>query len=191
MTLKNLPPELPSVAGPMHAVLHTTQGQIKVKLFADEAPVTVGNFVGLAEGTIPWVDPISNQEKRGVPFYDGIKFHRVIPDFMIQCGDPKTRADRSDWGTGGPGYRFDDEFAPGLNHSRPGMLSMANAGPGTNGSQFFVTEVPTPFLDNKHAVFGEIVAGLEIVKQIARVPRNSRDCPNTPVVLERVEIVRG
>ncbi len=191
MTLKNLPPELPEVSGPMSMVLHTTLGQIKVKLFADEAPVTVGNFVGLAEGTIPWTDPLSGEEKRGVPFYDGIKFHRVIPDFMVQCGDPKTRAESDSWGTGGPGYRFDDEFAPGLAHSKPGMLSMANAGPGTNGSQFFVTEVPTPFLDGKHAVFGEITEGLDVVKKMARVPRNSQDRPDTAVVLDRVEIIRG
>lgn len=191
MALKNLPPELPAVKGPMQMVLHTTEGQIKVKLFADEAPVTVGNFVGLAEGTIPWKDPVSGEEKRGVPYFDGIKFHRVIPDFMVQCGDPKTRTDGGGWGTGGPGYRFDDEFAPGLAHTKPGILSMANAGPGTNGSQFFVTEVPTPFLDGKHAVFGEVTDGIDVVRKIARVPRDGRDCPNTPVVLERVEIIRG
>jgi len=191
MTIKNLPPELPAVSGPMHAVLHTTEGQIKIKLFADEAPVTVGNFVGLAEGTIPWKDPESGAEQKGVPFYDGIKFHRVIPEFMVQCGDPKTKREGSDWGTGGPGYRFDDEFGAGLSHARPGMLSMANAGPGTNGSQFFITDVPTPFLNNKHAVFGEVVEGLEIVNKIARVPRDGRDRPNTPVVLQRVEVLRG
>jgi len=190
-TPKKLPPELPQVQGPMHARLTTTMGIVKVALFADKAPVTVGNFVGLAEGTIPWVDPISGETQRGVPFYDGIKFHRVIPEFMVQIGDPKTRADRPDWGTGGPGYQFDDEFTAGRKHDKPGMLSMANAGPGTNGSQFFITEVATPWLDGKHAIFGEVVEGLEIIEAIARVARDGRDRPQTPVVLEKVEILRG
>ena len=175
----------------MHALLHTSMGKIKIELFADKAPVTVGNFVGLAEGTIPWVDPLSGETRRGVPMYDGIKFHRVIPDFMVQIGDPKTRADRSDWGTGGPGYQFDDEFTSARKHDRPGMLSMANAGPGTNGSQFFITEVATPWLDGKHAIFGTVVEGIDIVTPIAHVKRDGRDRPEKPVVLERVEILRG
>lgn len=191
MFSKKKPPQLPEVKGPMHAVLHTTKGDIKIELFADKAPVTVGNFVGLAEGTIPWKDPISGEEKKGVPFYDGIKFHRVIPDFMIQVGDPKTRQDRPDWGTGGPGYTFDDEFAPGLAHEKAGILSMANAGPGTNGSQFFITEVPTPWLDGKHAIFGQVVEGLDVVRAIAGAARDARDRPREPISIEKVEILRG
>ncbi|MCK5689206.1 peptidylprolyl isomerase [Myxococcota bacterium] len=175
----------------MHAIFHTSMGEMKIKLFADDAPITVGNFVGLAEGTIPWTDPVSGEEKRGAPFYDGTKFHRVIPEFMIQCGDPKTRADRNDWGTGGPGYQFDDEFAKGYKHDEPGVLSMANSGPGTNGSQFFVTEIPTPWLDGKHAIFGKVVEGVELVEKITHVDRDGRDRPSTPILLERVEIIRG
>ncbi len=185
------PPEVPDVKGPMHAVLHTSKGDIRIKLFADEAPVTVGNFVGLAEGTIPWTDPLDGAEKRGERFYDGIKFHRVIPDFMVQVGDPKTRADRPDWGTGGPGYQFDDEFAPGLKHDKPGMVSMANAGPGTNGSQIFITETATPHLDGRHAVFGEVVDGLDVIREIARVQTDSRDRPVQPVEISSVDIERG
>ncbi len=188
---KKTPPQLPEVKGPMHAVLHTTEGDIKIELFADQAPMTVGNFVGLAEGTIPWDDPITGEKKEGVPFYDGIKFHRVIPDFMVQVGDPKTRADRPDWGTGGPGYRFDDEFAPGLAHDGPGVLSMANAGPGTNGSQFFITEVATPWLDGKHAIFGKVAEGMDVVRKIAHAPRDGRDRPNQAIEVTKVEIVRG
>jgi peptidyl-prolyl cis-trans isomerase A (cyclophilin A) len=188
---KKKPPQLPEVKGPMHAVLHTTLGDIKIKLFADEAPITVGNFVGLAEGTIPWTDPLDGQQKQGQGMYDGIKFHRVIPGFMIQVGDPKTRADRPDWGTGGPGYQFDDEFAPGLKHDKPGILSMANAGPGTNGSQFFITEGPTPHLDGRHAIFGEVVEGMDVVNKIANVPTDPRDRPQEPVAIESVEIQRG
>jgi len=184
------PPTFPPVKSPLHALLHTNLGDIKVELFADRAPQTVGNFVGLAEGTIEWLDPLSGQNQKGVRFYDGIKFHRVIPDFMVQIGDPKTRADRPDWGTGGPGYQFPDEFAKGLRHDKPGMLSMANAGPGTNGSQFFITEVPTPHLDGKHAIFGQVTEGIEIVRKIARMPCDGRDRPKQPVVLERVEILR-
>ena len=175
----------------MHAVLHTSKGDIRIKLFADEAPVTVGNFVGLAEGTIPWLDPLDGEKKEGEPFYAGIKFHRVIPGFMVQVGDPKTRADRPDWGTGGPGYKFDDEFAPGLTHDRPGILSMANAGPGTNGSQFFITEGATPHLDGRHAIFGEVVQGMDVVSAIANSPRDPRDRPNEPIEIRSVEIERG
>ena len=185
------PPMLPEVKGPMHALIHTSKGDIRVKLFADEAPVTVGNFVGLAEGTIPWTDPLDGSSKEGVPLYAGVKFHRVIPDFMVQVGDPKTRADRPDWGTGGPGYQFDDEIVPELKHDRPGILSMANAGPGTNGSQFFITEGPTPHLDGRHAVFGEVVEGMDVVNAIARAPRDPRDRPNEAIEITSVEIERG
>ena len=188
---KKTPPNLPAVEAPLSAVLHTSLGDIEVELFADKAPMTVGNFVGLAEGTIPWTDPITGERKEGEPLYRGVKFHRVIQGFMIQCGDPKTREDRPDWGTGGPGYRFDDEFDDTLRHDGPGIPSMANAGPGTNGSQFFITEVPTPHLDGRHSVFGRVVRGMDVVRAIAAVPTDHRDRPREPVVLESVEIRRG
>lgn len=139
------------------AKFNTTKGEILVKLTHDKTPGTVGNFVALAEGNME-----NNAKSQGKPYYDGLKFHRVIPDFMVQGGCPQ--------GTGGgsPGYQFDDEFHPELNHSEPGVLSMANAGPGTNGSQFFITHVPTPWLDNKHTVFGHVEHGQEIVDAIAQ-----------------------
>ena len=144
----------------MYARFDTTQGEIVVRLFHDRVPLTVGNFVGLAEGTRTWRGP--DGKERQTPFYDGLLFHRVIADFMIQGGCPEGR------GTGGPGYRFADEIDPGLKHSKPGMLSMANAGPNTNGSQFFITHVETPWLDGKHAVFGEVVEGQDVVNKIVK-----------------------
>ena len=160
------PPNLPEVSGNMHAVLHTSKGDVKVQLYADAAPITVGNFVGLSEGTIPWTCPITGEAKEGVPLYKDIQFHRVIPEFMIQCGDPKTVEDRGDWGTGGPGYQFADEFHPELKHDGPGVLSMANSGPNTNGSQFFITHVETPWLDGKHSVFGKVLDGQDVVDAV-------------------------
>lgn len=140
----------------IYAKFNTAKGAILVKLTHDKTPGTVGNFVGLAEGNL------ENKEKpQGNPFYNGLKFHRVIPDFMVQGGCPKGT------GTGGPGYQFDDEFHPELKHDKPGVLSMANSGPGSNGSQFFITHVPTPWLDNKHTVFGHVVEGQDIVDAIA------------------------
>jgi len=155
------------------AAFDTTAGSFKAKLYADKAPRTVENFVALAEGT-----------KTGKPFYDGTIFHRVIPEFMIQGGDPIGT------GMGDPGYSFDDEFDPNLNFDRPGRLAMANSGPNTNGSQFFITEVPYDSLSQHYTLFGQCDdASVEVVKAIARVPRNSEDKPLSPVVLKKVTIV--
>ncbi|MBI2395056.1 MAG: peptidylprolyl isomerase [Deltaproteobacteria bacterium] len=191
-------PQFPAIdvpgEGQLHARLHTTQGAIVVRLYEDKAPKTVANFVGLAKGTIDWVDPVTKKSGKGTPMFDGVKFHRVIPGFMIQCGDPRSKhaasADNR-WGTGGPGYRFADEFPPELRHEGAGVLSMANSGPGTNGSQWFITEGPTPHLDRRHSVFGKVVAGLDVVKRIANVPRGAGDKPNEDVVLQRVELFRS
>lgn len=161
----------------------TTMGDITCELYEDLVPNTVKNFVGLATGQIEFVNA-ETHEKEKRPFYDGIIFHRVIPDFMIQCGCPLGI------GIGGPGYQFQDEFNRKLRHNVPGILSMANAGPNTNGSQFFITEVPTPHLDNHHSVFGKVLEGLDVVKAIARVPRDRRDKPLTPVVLKHVTVFR-
>ncbi len=166
-----------------YARFDTTEGTFTARLFDKEAPNTVANFVGLAEGTKEWRDPASG-ERRKQPFYDGIIFHRVINGFMIQGGDPLGQ------GTGGPGYTFADEFHPKLRHDRAGILSMANAGPNTNGSQFFVTLGPTPHLDNRHSVFGEVVEGLDVVKKIGAVPTGRQDRPMTPVVINKLTIER-
>jgi peptidyl-prolyl cis-trans isomerase A (cyclophilin A) len=161
------------MANEIYAVFDTTKGKFKVRLFAAEAPRTVENFVSLAEGT-----------KTGKPFYDGTIFHRVIPDFMIQGGDPEGT------GRGGPGYKFDDEFHPSLKHVSRGVLSMANAGANTNGSQFFITVAPTPWLDNKHSIFGEVVEGYPVVEQISKVPRGAHDRPLKEVKILSVRIER-
>jgi peptidyl-prolyl cis-trans isomerase A (cyclophilin A) len=168
-----------------YAVFETTQGKIVCRLFEKEAPNTVANFIGLAEGTKEWTDPKTGQKVKR-RFYDGLIFHRVIPEFMIQGGDPKGD------GTGGPGFQFADEFSPALRHDKPGRLSMANSGPNTNGSQFFLTEKPTPWLDGRHTIFGEVVEGLDIVGKIARVPKtqDGRDRPLTDVVIKKVTILR-
>jgi peptidyl-prolyl cis-trans isomerase A (cyclophilin A) len=171
--------------GQLYARLVTSLGNIVIRLEEQRAPKTVKNFVGLATGSQEWVDPHTGQPRKGVAYYDGTIFHRVIPDFMIQGGD------RLGQGTGGPGYRFEDEFHPELRHSGAGVLSMANAGPGTNGSQFFITERGTPHLDNRHSVFGQAISGVDIVKSIARVPIGARDKPAKDVVLQRVEIFRS
>ncbi len=145
----------------MYAQMQTNKGLILLRLFYDKTPQTVANFVGLAEGSKQWRDPDTQQLKQS-KFYDGIKFHRVIKDFMIQSGDPLGT------GAGGPGFRFRDEFHPQLKHNKPGILSMANSGPHTNGSQFFITHTATPWLNNKHSVFGEVEQGMEVVNQIAQ-----------------------
>ena len=170
--------------GPLYATIKTSAGDVVVLLFEDKAPKTVANFVGLATGTKEWTDPKSRQQVKR-PLYNGTIFHRVIPDFMIQAGDPLGN------GTGGPGFRFEDEFHPELRHSKAGILSMANAGPNTNGSQFFITIKATPWLDGKHSVFGEVVKGQEVVSAIANMPRDSRDKPVKDVVLQEVIISRG
>ncbi len=167
----------------LYAIFNTTQGKITIQLFEKESPKTVANFVGLAEGTKEWTDPDS-RAKMKKPLYNGLIFHRVIPNFMIQGGDPMGS------GMGGPGYQFEDEFDSGLKFDRPGRLAMANSGPNTNGSQFFITEGATDHLNNRHTIFGQVYEGQDIVRKIARVPRDRRDSPNTPVVLETVEIVR-
>jgi peptidyl-prolyl cis-trans isomerase A (cyclophilin A) len=162
------------MANETYARFDTTEGSFKVKLFADKAPKTVENFVSLADGT-----------KTGKPFYDGTIFHRVIPDFMIQGGDPLGT------GTGGPGYKFADEFHKELRHSKPGLLSMANAGPNTNGSQFFVTVAATPWLDNKHSIFGEVVEGYDVVEKISKAPRNAQDRPAKEIKINSLKIEKS
>jgi len=169
--------------GPLYATLKTSMGDIVILLHADKAPKTVANFVDLATGTKEWTDP-KTREKVKRPLYNGTIFHRVIPGFMIQGGDPLGR------GTGGPGYQFEDEFHPDLKHSKAGILSMANAGPNTNGSQFFITEKATPWLDGRHSVFGEVVKGQNVIIAIANVPRDRRDRPRNDVVLKEVIISR-
>ena len=170
--------------GPLYATLKTSMGDIVIQLFDDKAPKTVANFVGLASGTKEWTDSkIGEKVKR--PLYNGTIFHRVIPGFMIQGGDPLGN------GTGGPGYRFEDEFHPDLRYTKGGILSMANAGPNTNGSQFFITLAPTLHLDNRHSVFGEVVKGQEIVIAIGNVSRDPRDRPIKDVVLKEIVITRG
>jgi peptidyl-prolyl cis-trans isomerase A (cyclophilin A) len=189
------PPISAPGSGTLYARLHTSQGVIVIQLYENEAPQTVANWVGLANGSIAWQDPLTGQSMQGTPMYSGVRFHRVIPGFMVQVGDPLSRsvdpAAKARWGTGGPGYRFDDEFHPSLRHDRAGMLSMANSGPGTNGSQFFITEGPTPHLDNRHSVFGQVVLGQDVVRRIANVPRGPRDCPNEDQLIERVEVFRS
>jgi len=171
-------------AGPLMAKIETNQGTLHCELFADKAPMTVANFVGLARGLKPWWNPKTNKLEEKKPFYDGLTFHRVIPEFMIQGGDPEGQ------GTGGPGYEFADEFDPSLRHDQGGTMSMANAGKGTNGSQFFITEQPTPHLDNRHTVFGRCKE-VDLVKKIARVPTGQNDMPKEPVVMKKVTISRG
>jgi peptidyl-prolyl cis-trans isomerase A (cyclophilin A) len=162
------------------AVIQTTAGDITVKLFSEKAPKTVENFVGLATGKKAWTHPESNKKMRNKPLYDGTIFHRVIPGFMIQGGDPLGL------GVGGPGYVFEDEFSPQDQFNKPYILAMANAGPNTNGSQFFITVAPTPWLAGRHTIFGEVTAGQEVVDKIVMAPRGANDRPHDPVKIKRV-----
>ena len=169
----------------VHALFTTTEGDFKVQLFDADVPNTVANFAGLAEGTKEFTDPKTGQKAKR-PFYDGLIFHRVIGGFMIQGGDPLGT------GTGGPGYKFADEFSPKLRHSKAGLLSMANAGPHTNGSQFFITLAATPWLDNKHSIFGEVVEGMDVVEKIGRAATSKPgDRPLKPISIQSVKIERS
>jgi peptidyl-prolyl cis-trans isomerase A (cyclophilin A) len=166
------------------ATLTTTQGTVTVRLFPDHAPKTVRNFVELAEGGREWTDPQTGARTKE-KLYDGTVFHRVITGFMIQGGDPLGN------GTGGPGYKFADEIHPDLRFDKPYLLAMANSGPGTNGSQFFITTGPTPWLNGKHTIFGEVTDGADVVENISRVQTRPGDRPVTDVVLQSVTIQRG
>ena len=169
---------------PTFAKFTTSEGDFKVRLFDDKAPRTVANFAGLAEGSKEFTDP-RTREKVTRPFYDGLTFHRVIDGFMIQGGCPLGT------GTGGPGYQFADEFGPGLRHDREGLLSMANSGRDTNGSQFFITLAPTPWLDNKHAIFGEVVDGMDVVRRFGKTRTGANDRPAKDFVVQSVRIEKG
>lgn len=165
------------------ATLETSKGDIEIELYDEKVPKTVENFVGLATGEKEWEDPESGETK-SEPLYDDILFHRIIPNFMIQTGDP------TGTGRGGPGYTFDDEFHSDLGHDGAGVVSMANRGPNTNGSQFFITLDAQPHLDDKHAVFGEVADGMDVVEEIASVDTDGQDKPTSPVHLESVDIHR-
>jgi len=167
----------------LYAIFHTNQGTITCTLFEKEAPKTVANFTGLAEGTKEWTDPKTGKKVK-TNFYDGLIFHRVIPNFMIQGGDPEGT------GRGGPGYSFEDEFHPDLEFDKPGRLAMANAGPNTNGSQFFITHVPTPHLNNGHTIFGQVIEGQDVVDNMGKLKRDRSDRPLEDVILTKLEIKR-
>ena len=169
-------------SGHKSAVFETTMGNITIKLFSDRAPKTVENFIGLATGKKEWTDPQTGKVMKDKPLYDGTVFHRVIPDFMVQGGDPLGK------GTGGPGYRFEDEVHSSDKFDRDGILAMANSGPNTNGSQFFITVKPTPWLSGKHTIFGEVTQGMDIVKKISTVDTMPGDVPKTPIVIKKVKI---
>jgi peptidyl-prolyl cis-trans isomerase A (cyclophilin A) len=166
----------------VEATFTTSMGEFRIRLLPDAAPQTVTNFIELASGLREWTDP-RDGSKSVKPLYDGTTFHRVIDGFMIQGGDPEGT------GRGGPGYQFEDEFPPGAPAlDRPGLVAMANAGPNTNGSQFFITVAPTPWLTGKHTVFGEVTEGYEVVEAISKVPTGPGDQPQTPVVVEQVKL---
>jgi peptidyl-prolyl cis-trans isomerase A (cyclophilin A) len=167
----------------MKAILNTSMGNITCELYPDQAPITIENFTGLAEGTKEWTDPKTSQ-KTTTSLYSDTVFHRVIPNFMIQGGDPLGL------GTGGPGYQFEDECDPALGFDQPGRLAMANAGPGTNGSQFFITHGPTPHLNGKHTIFGQVIEGQDVVDAIGNVQRGPNDRPAESVALKSITIER-
>jgi peptidyl-prolyl cis-trans isomerase A (cyclophilin A) len=167
----------------VYADFTTNEGNFSIRLYDKETPKTVENFVGLAEGTKEWIDPRTNQRAKQ-PYYDGTIFHRVIDGFMIQGGDPLGK------GIGGPGYTFEDEFHPSLRHNKAGILSMANRGPNTNGGQFFITLGPTPHLDNRHSVFGEVVEGMDVIRKIGSTRTAAQDRPVNDVVIQSVKIRR-
>jgi peptidyl-prolyl cis-trans isomerase A (cyclophilin A) len=180
-TAHDAPPAVPT--GPT-VLFDTSMGRLTCVLFDKEAPLTVANFIGLATGTKTWTDPLTDKKVTGQSFYDGTTFHRVIPSFMIQGGD------RRGTGEGDAGYYFEDEIVPSLRFDIPGRLAMANSGPGTNGSQFFITEVPVPDLNGKHTIFGQCDAHtILLVSSIARVDRSPQDKPTTPVILKKVTII--
>jgi len=181
-TTQAKPPVIPT--GPT-ALIDTTMGRLTCKLYDKQAPITVANFIGLADGTKEWTDAKTLKKVHGQPFYNGTTFHRVIPGFMIQGGD------RAGNGTGDPGYYFQDEFDPSLTFNEPGRLAMANSGPSTNGSQFFITEAPVEQLNGKHTIFGQCDSHtVLLVASIARVARSADDKPDTPVVINKITIVR-
>ena len=185
-TAKRTPAAAATSGNPV-AVIDTTAGKMRCTLFEKQTPETVANFIGLATGTKDWKNPVSHVTKHNTPLYDGTIFHRVIPNFMIQGGDPAGN------GSGDPGYTFKDEIVPTLTFDRPGRLAMANSGPGTNGSQFFITEVPTPHLNGRHTIFGQCDdATMAMVKQIARMASDPRDDrPFRPVKINHITIERG
>jgi len=167
----------------LYATFDTTEGTFVVRLFAKDAPVTVENFVGLATGEKPWTHPATGEEMNGKPLYDGTLFHRCIANFMVQGGDPLGR------GTGGPGFRFGDEFQSGRRFDKVGLLAMANAGPNTNGSQFFVTVAKTDWLNNRHTIFGEVTKGYEVVAKVANdIPKGPQDRPVKDVKINKLTI---
>ena len=175
---------LSATEGVMRAIIDTSMGKIVCELYPDKAPKTVKNFAGLAEGKKEWTDPATGKKTQR-PLYEGTVFHRVIPGFMIQGGDPLGN------GTGGPGYQFEDEFNPVLTFSHPGLLAMANSGPDTNGSQFFITVAKTPWLNNHHTIFGQVVEGQDVVEAISKVARDGDDRPRKPVTITKIMIEGG
>jgi len=177
------PVKKPAPPNGLYATLKTSMGDIKVQLFEKESPLAVKNFVGLSTGTRTWTDPRTGQPTRR-PLYNGVTFHRVIPGFMIQGGDPLGN------GMGTPGYKFRNENTPGLNFDRIGRLAMANAGPDTNGSQFFITVAPYPSLNGGYTIFGQVIEGQDVADKISQVPRNSQDKPLSPVTIQRIVITR-
>lgn len=169
----------------LYARFETTEGTIVIKLFTKDAPKTVENFVGLATGEKDWTHPATGEKMKGKPLYDGTLFHRCIKDFMVQGGDPLGR------GTGGPGYKFEDEFQSRRKFDKPGLLAMANSGPNTNGSQFFITVVPTTWLNDRHTIFGEVVSGQDVVERVANhIPKGPQDRPRMDVVIKKLTIAK-